>query len=1303
MSRITTLDQLIEKLDPVIAERARAIALSMRMPTTPTVRGSGGSSGGGGNLNAHAGQSYIDGHDEDDPPNKIYHGKKWGIRGGTGRDESDRIIAALEAIREKGGGTLLITALNHDPVIEISKPISIYGDNIHFQGKHTNRWRGGARGGIRVMGEYDEYSPLESGFALKLRENSYENDDNELVLPLVVGQADEAAANGLVVGAKITIRGRNDINGKAVEKQTTYVKSIVGDDITCVDEADFTFQPTYDDTPWPPDATTGTTIYIVRYGAFVSNQSRGAMAVEMTTVSGFAVGDLVEIGTNETEYDVNNGAISGTPAYPNGRHYLNPARREQAKIVAIDGTTVTFNRALSHDYDTTKYAGISKLLPVKNSKISGIRFEYYEDQVNRSVHPLSIVYGEDCHVFDCTVDGSNGQKGQGCRIAYSYNCSVFGCTFQNPKFVASGDGYGPSLYYSTLCRVHGNTITGCRHSVLLQLATACLIYSNISTDDYISAYDAHGVNSRDCMFIGNYASRSANNSPDSSDCGAFRIGNTSHVVGDWFITVANNLIDGYMHTNSAALEVLASSSHVTFIGNVINGCQIGFKYKRNPSWITPVQTATNIMVIGNRFSKCASRCVEVICDPDFDASNSSGKIEGLLIESNISDGNSIHFDIESRLGLTNLRIVRNEIWNPVAASGVYAIDVDQVLGTVEVAYNICCGANRGIRIKDTENAVVTFNILSGTVEDTPFTMQGTTTGLVNQLNVPFTGGGGGGDLSAEFTAKGQILVGTGSGTWSALSVGTNGFIYTADSAQSTGTKWTDTLPTLNLTTAATNVNGLTVNMVASNTVDAIELQYDSTERIRIITQAAINAISVLDFDNASSNGPFIQIGRNTNSSTPAAGFLALRNRANTLYRLWVDASGNLRIWDGGNPTNANDASGSIVGGGGSITWPQKIADSGSTADPASGTAGALVYYNSVGNYDVNTGADGVFVVQSKSSGGTLRDVRIVGRHVALSNAAGIIARVNSSNELIMEQSSYKFRAGIIKDRGTSGLKLWGGSVDKGIEVRNDGVVEISDLGMIAWGGITADDDIVTTGDIIAQYTSGVFGHVLIDTPNTSALGLEIDMQPSTTAEATRIRYNGTNAFRFFALSNQTLFTLDARNLGNNVAGPSFVVNRNTNAGAEGPAPGSLNLVRANGGSAVLFFDNSAVLRVHSAIPTGSTGSPTVNITAGTAVGDQTSHAAYKRIIGPPVSGAQALANIVAASQQVREFEYLDGRYGHTFSGLVIDGDTLHRYGKDPDEAHPAGRALSEINLFGDLMLAVAELSQQLDDMKARLN
>jgi hypothetical protein len=64
---------------------------------------------------------------------------------------------------------------------------------------------------------------------------------------------------------------------------------------------------------------------------------------------------------------------------------------------------------------------------------------------------------------------------------------------------------------------------------------------------------------------------------------------------------------------------------------------------------------------------------------------------------------------------------------------------------------------------------------------------GVTTGATSGL----AGGGTSGTVSLTLatTAKGDLIVGTGSGTASALGVGTNNFVLTADSAQATGMKW----------------------------------------------------------------------------------------------------------------------------------------------------------------------------------------------------------------------------------------------------------------------------------------------------------------------------------------------------------------------------------------------------------------------------------------------------------------------------------------------------------------------------------
>lgn len=69
--------------------------------------------------------------------------------------------------------------------------------------------------------------------------------------------------------------------------------------------------------------------------------------------------------------------------------------------------------------------------------------------------------------------------------------------------------------------------------------------------------------------------------------------------------------------------------------------------------------------------------------------------------------------------------------------------------------------------------------------------QGDITGITTGATSGLTGGvtSGTADLKFNTTAKGGILIGTGSGTVSELAVGTNDYVLKADSTQSTGVKW----------------------------------------------------------------------------------------------------------------------------------------------------------------------------------------------------------------------------------------------------------------------------------------------------------------------------------------------------------------------------------------------------------------------------------------------------------------------------------------------------------------------------------
>lgn len=93
---------------------------------------------------------------------------------------------------------------------------------------------------------------------------------------------------------------------------------------------------------------------------------------------------------------------------------------------------------------------------------------------------------------------------------------------------------------------------------------------------------------------------------------------------------------------------------------------------------------------------------------------------------------------------------------------------------------------------DISNLSVGFSIGGGATKRTLTVNGAGNTTLTSQQNIVLTLPNRASDTIVgygDYSAKGVILVGTGSGTFTALSVGTNNFVLTADSAQSSGVKW----------------------------------------------------------------------------------------------------------------------------------------------------------------------------------------------------------------------------------------------------------------------------------------------------------------------------------------------------------------------------------------------------------------------------------------------------------------------------------------------------------------------------------
>lgn len=110
--------------------------------------------------------------------------------------------------------------------------------------------------------------------------------------------------------------------------------------------------------------------------------------------------------------------------------------------------------------------------------------------------------------------------------------------------------------------------------------------------------------------------------------------------------------------------------------------------------------------------------------------------------------------------------------------------------------------------------------------------------------------------------------------------------------------------------------GITLNSLASSV--PLQINIDGVRRLGFFQQESSTAyndsilIAAPSKDFGASAGPRIQIGRNSNASTPSAGHFLLRNLNNSAYRIWPDGSGNLRIGTT-DPSYANDTAGTVVG------------------------------------------------------------------------------------------------------------------------------------------------------------------------------------------------------------------------------------------------------------------------------------------------------------------------------------------------------------------------------------------------------
>lgn len=147
--------------------------------------------------------------------------------------------------------------------------------------------------------------------------------------------------------------------------------------------------------------------------------------------------------------------------------------------------------------------------------------------------------------------------------------------------------------------------------------------------------------------------------------------------------------------------------------------------------------------------------------------------------------------------------------------------------------------------------------------------------------------------------------------------------------------------------------------------------------------------------------------------------------------------------------------------------------------------------------------------------------------------------------------------------------------------------------------------------LIAEAAETVDGKLHVTSDATTKRALVVSMPVSSSVPAQVWQYAGTEQALLSLTATASTFQLSGRDFGNNVAGAQLITGRNTNTDTEGPAAPSVSIPEADGTGGVIWTDATGDLRIHTAPPTGSSGSPTVTDLAGIEVGAQTSWHALK--------------------------------------------------------------------------------------------
>lgn len=230
------------------------------------------------------------------------------------------------------------------------------------------------------------------------------------------------------------------------------------------------------------------------------------------------------------------------------------------------------------------------------------------------------------------------------------------------------------------------------------------------------------------------------------------------------------------------------------------------------------------------------------------------------------------------------------------------------------------------------------------------------------------------------------------------------------------------------------------------------------------------------------------------------------------------------------------------------------------------------------------------------------------------------------------------------------------------------------------------------------------GHVHILSPSTSTAGLVVEMPTSSTVNAFDVHYAGVSAIDFRVTSSVSRLQIVTKDLGDDIAGPTIFHGRNNNA--TNSNSGTFAFEDIGGTFHYMWLDNSASpgdFRVHTAAPAGATAD-----TAGTIVGTQASPRYIKDILREWTDEEAYKILDQILETPVYDFTYKSGKYNRTFTGIAIEDGEEPWYGYDvagPKDYVPEGtaKALNEVNVAGYMILSVRALNLKIKELRHEIS